>query len=72
MQMYVGSPRGRDKQPGDPPAKATELPAPVNAEVRLNAAGGELVAVRYFDGAITPQTAAYHRQQLIQLLENGE
>ena len=48
MQMYVGSPRGREKQPGDLPAKATELRALVNPEARLNAAGGELVAVRHF------------------------
>jgi hypothetical protein len=72
MQMYVGSPRGRERAPGDPQVKATDLPAPSNPEVRLNAAGGELVAVRYFDGSITPQTAEANRQQLIRALENGE
>ena len=58
--------------PRIPPVKPTELPAPVNTDVRQIAAAGDLVAVSDFNRAAKAQMAAYHKQQLTRMLENGE
>ncbi len=65
MQMYIGS--RRDGTPS-----ATSPPAPTDAGVLLEAAGGELVAVLQFDGFITPATAEDARRRLINALQAGE
>jgi hypothetical protein len=50
----------------------TSLPAPTDPDVRLAVAGGELVAVLFFEGYITPEAAAAARQKLTQALTAGE
>lgn len=74
MQMYVGGPRvvrpSAASMPAAPSVK--DLPAPTDPAVRLSVGGGELVAVAYFEGSITPASAEAARQQLIQALQAGE
>lgn len=66
MQMMVGTNRD-SAAAGVGSSSIMSLPAPTEAGVRLGVCGGELVAVGYFDGYITPQTAEVARQTLIQI-----
>lgn len=71
MQMFVGSKRGEPMLRGfkRPNIKLTELPSPTSPGVRLNVAGGELVAVLRFEGSITPQRARAVYEQLVKSLK---
>lgn len=84
MQMMVGTPKsttpvqqqqpeeGVQQQKHSSSSSITSLPAPTDPDVRLAVAGGELVAVLFFEGYITPESAAAARQKLTQALEAGE
>lgn len=69
MQTMVGSPK--NGQPAVSSSTISSLPAPSEPGVRLSVSGGELVAVLYFDGYITPETAQAARQKLINALHAG-
>lgn len=66
--MYVGSRRG---DASEARADISSLPAPTDPTVRLNVAGGEVMAVLRFDGYITPQTAEEMRARLVAALQQG-
>eukprot|EP00878_Enallax_costatus_P038980 GHUV01044484.1.p1 GENE.GHUV01044484.1~~GHUV01044484.1.p1 ORF type:complete len:166 (+),score=49.13 GHUV01044484.1:738-1235(+) len=67
MQMMVGTNKGSPAASSS--SNITSLPAPTDPDVRLGVYGGELVAVLYFDGYITPQTAEVARRKLIKALQ---
>lgn len=70
MQMMVGTRKGSADSSGRG-SSITSLPSPSNTVIRVGVSGGEMVAVLYFDGYITPHTAEEARQKLIKALQAG-
>lgn len=70
MSMFVGSQRGGGGGSGSA-LPVSALPAPTDPAVRLQVAGGELIAVAKFEGYITPTAAEAVRQRLMAALERG-
>ncbi len=69
MQMYLGSRVGASARQTE---SVASLPAPTEPNVRVSIAGGELIAVRQFEGYITPTNAEAARQALLAALRRGE